>query len=121
MGDFVRPFLAWQRSAGPIALPVVEPVPAVPGAQLDPCRFDAAPKNDAATWNDGEPFWVLNSFVDWIHANGGPRVMGYVISGAFPEGGRLEWRPGNPAEHQVLRGQTGLEVLRMRHPLRAAG
>jgi len=132
MGDFVRPFRTGQFPAGPSVTPppVVEPVPAVPGAQLDPWRFDEASRNYAKDWNGGDPFWVLDPFVDWIHANGGLRVMGYVVSGAFLEeqadgtmllvqyfeGGRLEWYPGNPAEHRVLRGHTGLEVIRTRHP-----
>lgn len=124
MADLVRPYRI-DSDAPVIVLP--GPAPSTPGAQLDPWRFDEAAKNYARDWNAGEPFWVLNPFVDWLHLHGGLSVMGYVTSGAFIEdgllvqyfeGGRLEWHPGNPPEHRVLRGHTGLEVLRARHPER---
>lgn len=124
MADFVRPYRA--GTTGPV---IVEPGPApeIPHMQLDPWRFDEAATNYAALWNGGQPFVVLSPFVDWLHQRGGLATMGYVTSGAFIEdgllvqyfeGGRLEWHPGNPPEHRVLRGHTGLEVLRARHPER---
>lgn len=126
MADLVRPY-----RAGSDAPVIVEPGPApgVPGAQPDPWRFDEAAKNYAAAWNKGQPFWVLDPFVDWLLQRGGLATMGYVTSGAFIaqdtgiltqffEGGALEWWPNNPPAHRVLRRHTGLEVLHVRYPER---
>ena len=126
MADLVRPY-----RAGSDAPVIVEPgpAPATPRAQLDPWRFDEAAKNYAAAWNKGQPFWVLDPFVDWLLQRGGLATMGYVTSGAFVasdtglltqffECGALEWHPQNPPAHRVLRRHTGLEVLRVRYPER---
>lgn len=126
MNDLVRPYRA--ATDEPVVI-VPDVAPAVPGAQLDPWRFDEAAINYAKAWNDAQPFWVLTPFVDWLHARGGLMTMGYVVSGAFIdpetniltqwfEGGALEWHPENAPESRVLRRHTGLQLLGHIYPER---
>lgn len=125
------PKFDWTRLAGYIndivqGAPVPTPGAAIPGAQLDP--WDGYAGGNPYAKAQGEPFWVLDPFVDWIKGHGGFWTVGFVASGAFIdsdtgvltqwfEGGALEWHPENAGtEYAVLRRHVGLEMLRARYP-----